>query len=92
METSGHHDIINGSKPLKNVRKNANPDPQTAASPGDPHVHLIPSAHPSHSGTYSCVAQNVLGQVNHDDDDHDRDRDDDDYDRDDNDYDCDDDI
>ena len=36
---------------------------QTAASPGDPHVHLIPSALPSHSGTYSCVAQNVLGQV-----------------------------
>ena len=26
-------------------------------------MHLIPSALPSHSGTYSCVAQNVLGQV-----------------------------
>merc|ERR1719350_257022 len=36
---------------------------KTAASPGDPHVHLIPSALPSHSGTYSCVAQNVLGQT-----------------------------
>ena len=70
----------------KRHKKNGNPDPQTAASPGDPHVHLIPSAHPSHSGTYSCVAQNVLGQVNDDDDD-----DDDDYDRyddgDDDDYD-----
>ena len=39
--------------------------PQTAASPGDPHVHLIPSVLPSHSGTYSCVAENVLGQVRH---------------------------
>merc|ERR550532_863904 len=36
---------------------------KTARSPGDPHVHLIRSADPSHSGTYSCVAQNVLGQV-----------------------------
>jgi hypothetical protein len=36
---------------------------KTAASPGDPHVHLIPSVLPSHSGTYSCVAENVLGQV-----------------------------
>ena len=36
---------------------------QTAASPGDPHIHLIPSVLPSHSGTYSCVAENVLGQV-----------------------------
>merc|ERR550517_1912 len=35
---------------------------KTARSPGDPHVHLIRSADPSHSGTYSCVAQNVLGQ------------------------------
>merc|ERR1719442_400977 len=36
---------------------------KTAASPGDPHVHLIPSVLPSHSGTYSCVAENVLGQT-----------------------------
>ena len=26
-------------------------------------MHLIPSVLPSHSGTYSCVAENVLGQV-----------------------------
>merc|ERR1719205_532982 len=36
---------------------------KTAASPGDPHVHLIPSVVPAHSGTYSCVAENVLGQT-----------------------------
>merc|ERR1719490_692772 len=29
----------------------------------DHHVHLIPSVLPSHSGTYSCVAENVLGQT-----------------------------
>ena len=28
-------------------------------------MHLIPSVLPSHSGTYSCVAENVLGQVRH---------------------------
>ena len=26
-------------------------------------MHLIPSVLPSHSGTYSCVAENVLGRV-----------------------------
>ena len=36
---------------------------QAGSMSGDPHVHRISSVSSSHEGSYSCVAENVLGQA-----------------------------
>jgi len=36
---------------------------KTAKSPGDPHVYFIEKVTPEDEGTYSCVAENVIGKT-----------------------------
>lgn len=46
------HDMPNGTATKIKTARN-----------GDPHTHIIQKVLPTHAGTYTCVAGNVLGQA-----------------------------